>query len=81
MLGDENAIPSASGAVDMFERDGTGPLPAPALNARRVDPTPTIEFMPVQPRPRSAPTTPGPTAAEPLPRWWQRLAASWRPKT
>jgi serine/threonine protein kinase len=80
MLGDENSASSARGAADMFERGGTGSLPAPAVNAQRVDPTPTIEFMPVRPRPQAGPARPQPTAAEPSLRWWKRLAASWLPR-
>lgn len=78
MLGDEGSSPSARGAADMFERDGTGSLPAPAATTRYVDPTPTIEFMPVRPQAGSA--TPEPAAAEPPPRWWRRLATAWQPR-
>ena len=80
MLGDEASVPSARGVADMFERAGIGPLPEPAVNARRVDPTPTVEFMPARPRPRPGSAEPESTAAEPSLRWWQRLAASWRPR-
>ena len=79
MLGDEGSSPSAQGAADMFGRNGAGSLPAPAAEARRVDPTPTVEFMPAQPRPRAGSARAEPNAAEPTLRWWQRLAASWRP--
>lgn len=80
MLGDADSVPSAQGTTDMFERGGTGPLPAPAVNAQRADPTPTIDFMPVRPRPRAGSAHPESTAAEPSLRWWQRLTASWRPR-
>lgn len=80
MLGDEDSVPSARGAADMFERGGTGPLPEPAANAQRVDPTPTVEFMPARPRPQAGTARPESTAAEPSRRWWQRFAASWRPR-
>ena len=80
MLGDADSVPSARGTADMFERGGAGSLPPPAVRAQRVDPTPTIEFMPVQPRPRAGSARPESRAAEPSLRWWQRLAASWRPR-
>lgn len=79
MLGDEDSVPSARGAADMFERGGTGPLPAPAVNAQRVDPTPTVEFMPARPRPRAGSAQQELAAAEPSTRWWKRVAESWRP--
>lgn len=79
MLGDEDSVPSARGAANMFERGGTGPLPAPAVNAQRVDPTPTVEFMPARPRPRAGPAQQEPAAAGPSTRWWKRVAESWRP--
>ena len=75
MLGDADSVPSARGAADMFERGGNGPLPDPAVNAQRVDPTPTVEFMPARPRPRSGSAQPESTAAEPSLRWRPRLAA------
>lgn len=80
MLGDEDSVPSARGAADMFERGCTGSLPKPAVNAQRVDPTPTIEFMPARPLPRAGSAQPESNAGEPSLRWWQRLAASWRPR-
>ena len=66
--------------AEMLRRGGNGILPAPAANAQRVDPTPTVEFMPVRPpppevSPGSAPET------EHAPSWWRRLAASWRPSS
>ena len=69
---------SAQSTAEMFERGG-GILPAPAVQARQVDPTPTVEFMPVRPSPPDSSTPPGPATAERPQRWWRRLAASWRP--
>ena len=80
MLGDEDSVPSARGVADMFERAGVGPLPEPAVDAQSVDPTPTVEFMPARPRPRTGPAQPESTAAGPSLRWRQRLAASRRPR-
>ena len=69
---------TAESAVRMLARGGNGTLPAPAVGARRVDPTPTVEFMPVRSLPDSA-TPSEDTAAEQPSRWWRRLSASWRP--
>ena len=80
MLGGEGSSLSARGAADMFERNGTGSLPAPAARTRRVDPTPTVEFMPARPQTRAGSAPPESTAVEPLHRWWRRLTASWRPR-
>ncbi len=85
MLGD-GAVPggtgtalSAQSTAEMFERGGSGTLPAPAAEARHVDPTPTVEFMPARPLPPgSSARTESATHAGPR-RWWRRLAASWRP--
>ena len=77
MLGREGAAPSARSVARMLER-GCGMLPAPAEQARHVDPTPTVEFMPAR---RSAPlssTRPERTRPDRPPKWWLRLAASWR---
>ena len=79
MLSGNGSALSAGGAVAVLERAGTGSLPAPAVNARRVDPTPTVEFMPARPRRPAGSALAGSAAAEPTPRWWKRLAASWRP--
>lgn len=82
--GDESTYSSASpdltaeSVAKMLARGGNDTLPAPAVGARRVDPTPTVEFMPVRPPPDSA-TPSEDTAAEQPSRWWQRLSASWRP--
>ena len=78
MLGGDGSAPSARSAAEMLARPGTGPLPAPAVNARRVDPTPTVEFMPARPLPDSSPQ-PAQAPSAPSSRWWRRLAASWRP--
>ena len=78
MLGGDGSAPDARAAAEMLARLGIDSLPAPAVNARRVDPTPTVEFMLARPlrdsSPRSVPAADGHS-----PRWWQRLAASWRP--
>ena len=86
MLDRDGSTLSASDAAEMFRRDGPGALPTPAVKARRVDPTPTVEFMPAHPPPPHSPSQPAPAAAEHPSRWWpehpsrwwQRLAASWR---
>ena len=82
MLSGSGSVLSARGAADMFERGDPGSLPAPAMNARSVDPTPTVEFMPARGRTPAPPELPdlppGSTAAGPAFRWWRRLAASWR---
>ena len=69
---------TAESAARMLARGGIGTLPAPAAGTRRVDPTPTVEFMPVRSLPDSA-TPSEDTAAEQPSRWWRRLSASWRP--
>ncbi len=74
--GDAGPALSAQSAAEMFEREGSGILPAPAAEARHVDPTPTVEFMQARPSP---PDSPGPATAARPQRWWHRLAASWRP--
>ena len=79
MLGGGRATLSAPDAAEMLGRGGYGPLPAPASEAQRVDPTPTVEFMPPRhPRPELSPPS-GPAPPGRPPRWWQRLAESWRP--
>ena len=70
---------SAQSTAEMFERGGSGILPGPAAEARRVDPTPTVEFMPVRPSLPDSSTPPEPATAERPQRWWHRLAESWRP--
>ena len=77
LLGRDGFESSARAAAEMFERGSSGTLPAPAARARRVDPTPTIEFMPVRPRPpKPLPPAAMGTAREQA-SWWRRLAASW----
>ena len=76
----EGVVLSAQSTADMFERGGSGILPGPAAEARHVDPTPTVEFMPARPSPPDSSTPSGPATAERPPRWWHRLAASWRPE-
>ena len=78
MLGRDGSTLSAPDAAEMFRRGGTGALPTPAVKVRRVDPTPTVEFMPAHPPPSDTSAAPAPAAAERQSRWWQRLAASWR---
>lgn len=78
MLGGNGSALSARRAARMLAQGGAGSLPAPAANAQRADSTPTVEFMPARPRPDSSPR-PAPVTGTPSPRWWQRLAASWRP--
>ena len=78
MLGGDGSAPDARTAAEMLARLGTDSLPAPAVSARRADSTPTVEFMPARPRPDSS-SRPAPATSAPSPRWWQRLAASWRP--
>ena len=85
MLGSEDVPGSAGPALsaqstaEMFERGGRGILPSPAVQARQVDPTPTVEFMPVRALPPDSSTPPDPATAERPQRWWHRLAESWRP--
>ena len=82
MLGHQGSTPSAQSVAEMFQRCGRGALPVPVINARRVDPTPTVEFMPARARTQAAPSLPdslpGSAAAKPASRWWRRLTASWR---
>ena len=78
MLGSDGSALSARHAARMLARNGTDRLPAPAANARRADSTPTVEFMLARPLPDSSPR-PAPAPSAPPSRWWQRLAASWRP--
>ena len=75
----EGVALSAQSTAEMFERGGSGILPSPAVRARQVDPTPTVEFMPVRPSPPDSSTPPEPATAERPRRWWHRLAESWRP--
>jgi len=77
MLGGDGSAPNARSAAEMLARRSTGSLPAPAVNARRVDPTPTVEFMMARPV-RDSSLRPGPAADGHPPSWWRRLAASWR---
>lgn len=79
MLDGDGRTLSALDAAKMLGRGDCGSLPAPAAEARRVDPTPTVEFMLARhPQPDMSPR-PTLKADEPPSRWWQRLAASWRP--
>lgn len=78
MLGGDGSALGAHRAARMLARSGAGSLPAPAANAQRADATPTVEFMPARPLPDSSPRPAQATSAPPS-RWWQRLAASWRP--
>jgi len=78
MLGGDGSAPDARSAAEMLARPGTDSLPAPAAEARRADSTPTVEFMVARPRPDPA-ARPAPARSAPPSRWWQRLAASWRP--
>ena len=79
MLGGDGRTLSALDAARMLGRGDRGSLPAPAEQARRVDPTPTVEFMLARdPQPDMSPR-PTLKADEPPSRWWRRLAASWLP--
>ena len=78
MLGGDGSAPDARTAAEMLARRGTDSLPAPAVNARRVDPTPTVEFVLARPLRDSSPQS-IPAADGRAPSWWRRLAASWRP--
>lgn len=70
---------SARSTAEMFERGGSGTLPAPAAEVRYIDPTPTVEFRPARPSsPESSTRTEPATRGGPQ-RWWHRLAAWWRP--
>ena len=68
----------AAGVAAMLQRGAARDLPVPAERVRGVDSTPTVEFMPARPPPGSSPR-PAPKTGTPASRWWQRLAASWRP--
>ena len=71
---------SAQSTAEMFERGGCGTLPAPADEARHVDPTPTVEFMLARPLPPGSSSARAESTIPAGPRgWWRRLAASWRP--
>ncbi len=76
--GDGRAL-SALDAAKMLGRGDCGSLPAPAAEARRVDPTPTVEFMLARHPQSDMSPRPVLKADEPPSRWWQRLAASWLP--
>ncbi len=79
MLDGDGRTLSALDAAKMLGRGDCGSLPAPAAEARRVDPTPTVDFMLARhPQPDVSPR-PALKADEPPSRWWQRLAASWLP--
>ena len=78
MLGSNGSALSAPGAAEMLGRSGGSSLPAPAVNTQRADSAPTVEFMPARPQPGSLPPS-IPAMEAPPRRWWQRLAASWRP--
>ena len=78
MLGGDGSALSAPRAARMLAQGSPCSLPAPAANAQRVDSTPTVEFMPARPLPDSSPR-PVQAPSAPPSRWWQRLAASWRP--
>ena len=78
MLGSAGSELTALRAAEMLARLGTDSLPAPAVKARRVDPTPTVEFVLARPLRDSSPR-PAQESSAPPSRWWQRLAASWRP--
>ena len=83
MLGADNlfdthrSTPSACSIAELLER-GAEALPAPAVTARGIDPTPTIEFMATPAPKQSDPESNTADDQQPA-RWWQRLAASWRP--
>ena len=70
MLERDGTTRSARSAADMLGRGELGALPAPAARARRVDPTPTVEFMPARPVPPLPPPT-APTATD------RRSASLW----
>ena len=78
MLVGDGSAPDARTAAEMLARLGTDSLPAPAVNARRVDPTPTVEFLLARPLRDSSPGS-VPVADGHAPSWWRRLVASWRP--
>ena len=78
MLGCDGSTLNAGGAASMFERAG-GSLPEPASKISGADSTPTVEFMPARSAPSATSARPQGAAAIRRARWWQRLAASWRP--
>lgn len=78
MLGDMDSVPSARATAEMLDGADTDALPAPAVHTRRVDPTPTVEFMPARPESSHRSPPSAPAAADPLRAWWSRLASSWR---
>ena len=78
MLGGDGSAPSARQAARMLARGKTDQLPAPVANARRADTTPTVEFVLAR-SPRDSSPQPARAPSAPPSRWWQRLAASWRP--
>ena len=78
MLGGADSAPDVQAAAQMFERGDVRSLPAPAVNARRVDPTPTIEFMPARTAPAQSPARSSPEAARETRPRWQRLAREGR---
>ena len=78
MLGRDGSTPSARATASMLGRGAASALPGPAVNARLVDPEPTVDFRPAQIAPAKSSTRSEPAATEHPHRWWQRLAASWR---
>lgn len=78
ILGGDGSAPSARQAARMLARGETDQLPAPVANARRADTTPTVEFVLARSLRDSSPR-PARSPSAPPSRWWQRLAASWRP--
>lgn len=68
---------SAQSTAEMFQRGSPATLPAPAVEARLIDPTPTVDFMPARPAAPVSPTRLEPAIPDQPPRWWRRLAASW----
>lgn len=78
MMAGNAAALSAERAALMLARDATGGLPEPAANVQRADSTPTVEFMPARRRAASPPPAQATSVAGP--KWWRRLAASWRPQ-
>ena len=78
MLGCDGSTLNAGGAASMFERAGVS-LPEPASKISGADSTPTVEFMPARSAPSATSARPQGAAAIRRARWWQHLAASWRP--
>lgn len=78
MLNGNDIEMGAGRAARLLAQGGIGSLPAPVANAHRADSTPTVEFMPARPPPDPSPR-PSPVTSSTAPRWWQRLAKSWRP--